>query len=127
MENKNSKVDIALLCETHLSKNTMGFVNIPKYKHIANYHTNVKGGGTSILIRDNILHRRRKDLEIFEEKTAESTYIEITGRNGKQYIIGSLYHLPNTSEAPLTDHLATYTAEGEKWKGKERNNSGDGP
>ena len=82
LENKNFRVDIALLCETHLSKNTVGFVNFLKYRHIANYHTNSKGGGTSILIRDNIPYRRRKDLEIFEEKTAESTYIEITGRNG---------------------------------------------
>ena len=54
LEVKNSKVDIALLCETHLMKNTVGFVNIPNYTHIAYYRTSMKGGGTSILIRNNI-------------------------------------------------------------------------
>ena len=103
LENKNSKVDIVLLCETHLSKNTVGFVNIPKYRHIASYCVDAKGGGTSILIRDNIPYKRRKDLEIFEEKLAESTYIEITGRNGKQYIVGSLYRSLNTLGEPLTN------------------------
>ena len=34
---KNSKVDIILLYETHLSKQTVGFINIPNYTHVANY------------------------------------------------------------------------------------------
>ena len=107
LENKNSKVDIVLLCETHLSENTAGFVIIPKYRHIASYCVDAKGGGTSILIRDNIPYRRRKDLEIFEEKLAESTYIEITGRNEKQYIVGSLNQSLNALDEPLTNHLSS--------------------
>ena len=36
---------------------------------------------------------------------AESTYIELTGKNGKQYVIGSLYRLPNTDETTLVNHM----------------------
>ena len=102
---KNSKVDIILLCETHLSKQTVGFVNIPNYTQVANYRSTHKGGGTSILIRNDIPFKRRKDLEKFIEKEVESTYMEITAQNGKQFIVGSLYHSPNTSEDPLLNHL----------------------
>ena len=106
LELKHSKVDIILLCKTHMTKNTVGFVNIPNYTHIVDYRTNSKGGGTSILIRNNIPFKKKKDLEIFVEKEAESTYIEVTAKNGKQFIVGSLYHVTNTSEQPLLNHLS---------------------
>ena len=99
---KNSKVDIILLCESHLSKQRVGFVNIPNY---TNYRSTHKGGGTSILIRSDIPFKRRKDLETFIEKEVKSTYIEITAKNRKQFIVGSLYHSPNTPEDPLLNHL----------------------
>ena len=102
---KNSKVDIILLCETHLSKQTVGFVNIPNYIHVANYRSTHKGGGTSILIRNNIPFKRRQDLETFIEKEFKSTYIEITAKNGKQFIVGSIYRSPNTPEEPFLNHL----------------------
>ena len=102
---KNSKVDIILLCETHLAKQTAGFVNIPDYTHVVNYRSRHKGGGTSILIRKDIPFKRRHDLEVFIEKEIESTYIEITAKNGKQFIVGSLYRSPNTPEDPLLNHL----------------------
>ena len=102
---KNSKVDIILLCETHLTKQTVGFVNIPDYTHVANYRSRHKGGGTLILIRKDIPFKRRHDLEVFIEKEIESTYIEITAKNGKQFIVGSLYRSPNTPEDPILNHL----------------------
>ena len=94
-----------MLCETYLSKQTVGFVNIPNYTHVANYRSTDKGGGTSILIRNDILFKRRQDLKTFIEKEVESTYIEITAKNGKQFIVGSLYRSPNTPEEPLCNHL----------------------
>ena len=102
---KNSKVDIILLCETHLSKQTVGFVNIPDYTHVANCRSTHKDGGTSILIRNDIPFKRRHDLEVFIEREIESTYIEISAKNGKQFIVGSLYHSQNTPEDPLLNHL----------------------
>ena len=73
--------------------------------HVANYRSFSKGGGTSILIQNGIPFKRRKDLEIFTEKEVESTYIEITAKNGKHFIISSLYRSPNTPVEPLVTHI----------------------
>ena len=57
LENRKSRVDIILLCETFLSKNTVNMVKIPGYIHIGNYRKDRKGGGVSILIRDGIPYK----------------------------------------------------------------------
>ena len=54
LEQKNSPVDVLLLCETFLHKKTE---RLPHYKVYSNYRINHKGGGTSVLIRDGIAHR----------------------------------------------------------------------
>ena len=36
-EKKNSRIDIILLCETFLSKNTQQMVKIPSFTHVNNY------------------------------------------------------------------------------------------
>ena len=61
-EKKNSKIDIILLCETFLSKNTHNMVNVNGFTHMCNYRKEKKGGGVSILVRDGIAYsvvRRR--------------------------------------------------------------------
>ena len=107
LKNKNSRADIILLNEMYLNKHTVGFVNIPNYHHITNYRSECKGGGTSILLHDSISCRRRKDLERFDEKLIESTYIKISGKNKKKFIIGSLYRSSNTEEEPLINHISS--------------------
>ena len=78
---KESQVDVILLCETHLNKFTTQLVNIPGYTLVSRSLS--KGGGTSILVRSEIPYTRRCDLEKNYEKELESTYIEITAKNGK--------------------------------------------
>ena len=56
-EKKNSWIDVTLLCETFLSKQTVNMVNVPGFTHIDNYRKNKKGGGVSILIREDILFK----------------------------------------------------------------------
>ena len=58
-EKKNSQIDIILLCETFLSKQTVNMVNVPGFTHIDNYRKHKKGGGVSILIREGILFKHR--------------------------------------------------------------------
>ena len=58
-EKKNSQIDIILLCETFLSKQTVNMVNVPGFTHIDNYRRYKKGGGISILIREGILFKHR--------------------------------------------------------------------
>ena len=116
LQKKNSSVDIVLLCETHLTTHNAGLVNIPGYVHVANYRTLYKGGGTSILIRNGIPFKRRKDLEIFIDKEIESTYIEITAKSGKHFIIGSLYRPPNTNVEPTVSHIREMLTKNSKTK-----------
>ena len=106
MTKKNSTIDILLLCETFLNKNTVSLVNLPGYKMISNHSTSHKGGGTAILIRDGKPFRRWKDLDIFLEKETESIFIEVTAKNGMPIVIGSMYRTPNTSSAQFTKHMS---------------------
>ena len=55
LHDKNSTVDIMLLCETFLSKSTAKLIKIPGYTLVLNYRQNHKGGGTSMLVKDGIL------------------------------------------------------------------------
>ena len=63
---------------------------------ICNSRSESKGGGTAILLQNGINYKRRKDIEVFKEKCVESTIIEITAKDGKKIIVGSMYHPPNT-------------------------------
>ena len=105
LEQKNSTVDVVLLCETFLSKKTEKLVNIPHYRLYANHRSKHKGGGTAILVRDGILHKRCKDIETMMEKESESTDVEMTAKGGKHIILGSIYKSPNICENTLKNHL----------------------
>ena len=88
---KNSAVDALMLSETFITSKTEKLINMKGYSiHIMN-RENCKGGGTALLINKEIKHKRRKDLEIMTEKEAESTFIEMIAKNGKKFVIGSLY------------------------------------
>ena len=89
LEKKNSSIDVVLLCETFLTKKTIGMVNVAGYTHVGNYRNTKKGGGVSILIKDGISYKRRQDLDIFQEGETESVFIEILSKNGT--IIISLF------------------------------------
>ena len=39
------------------------------------------------------------------EKEVESTFVEITAKNGKHIIFGSVYRAPNTNESKLREHI----------------------
>ena len=84
LERHNLPVDVLLLCETFLTKKTERLIHIPHYKHYSNSRTIYKGGGTSILIRDGIIHKRQKDLEMMLEKEVKSTCVEMTAKCGKK-------------------------------------------
>ena len=104
-EKKNSRVDVILLCETFLGRNTSNMVKIPGFTHVSNFCRNKKGGGVTILIRDGIAFRRRCDLDVFEEGQTESVFIKVKSKSGKQIIFGSMYKPPNTDTDQFTNHI----------------------
>ena len=57
LHDKNSPVDLLLLCEKFLTKKTLGLVSIPGYSIVSNHRQNHKGGGTAILIKDAIPYK----------------------------------------------------------------------
>ena len=101
----NCRIDVVLLCETFLLKNTLNMVNIPGYIHIGNYRTDRKGGGVSILLKNGIPYKRREDLDIFIEGKTESVFVETISKCGKPIIIGSIYRPPNTDLDQFSDNL----------------------
>ena len=101
LENKDTRIDIILLCETFLTRKTEKLVHIPGYNLIGNHQSMRKGGGVCMLLNENIPYKRRSDLDIFEECKIESVFIEITAKNGRKLIIGSMYKPPNTDSAHL--------------------------
>ena len=118
MDNRNSPTDVILICETFLNKDTTKLINIPRYTLHTNYRNEHKGGGMAVLIRNGITHKRRKDLEVMIKCEAESTYVEVTAKNGKHIIFGSIYRLPNTCADKMKDHITktVQIVKGEKGK-----------
>ena len=63
LANKNSGVDILILCETFLMCKTERLVNILGYSLVTNNRTNHKGGGVAILIKNGIVYEKKAWLE----------------------------------------------------------------
>ena len=95
LKNRKSRVDLILLCETFLTSQTRRLVNFPGYKFISNEQVIRRGGGTGILVREEIMYKMRADLCPFVEGMIESTFIEIIAKNRKPIVIGSLYKPPD--------------------------------
>ena len=88
---KNSTVDVLLLSETFTTQKTEKLIQMKGYStHVTN-RIHSKGRGTAVLINNEIKHKCRKDLEIMIEKEVESTFIEMIAKNGKKFVMGSLY------------------------------------
>ena len=58
-----------------------------------------------ILVRNGITFLKRPDLSCMEKKLIESVYIEVRAKNGKSYIIGSLYRAPNSEGSGRMQHI----------------------
>ena len=95
---KNSAVDALLLSETFITSKTEKLINMKGYSIHTSNRVNSKGGSTAVLIKKEITQKQRKELEIMNEREAESTFIEMVAKNGKKFVLGSLYRAPNTKE-----------------------------
>ena len=94
---RNSEVDIMILCETFLRDHAEHQVNISGYNLISNHQQHSNGSGTALLVHEGMIHKCRRDLDIFDEKIIESVFIETISKSGKKIIIGSIYRPPNVN------------------------------
>ena len=105
LENRNTPVDILMLCETFLNKKTESIIKLPGYKLISNCRKENKGSGVCIFLKEYINYKIRHDLSKMDEKNVEAIYVEITAKDGRKIVVGSLYRPPNVSTLPLQNHI----------------------
>ena len=86
------KFDIIAISESKLIKGVepLHDITLPNY-HIEHTPTEASKGGTLLYISNKLNYKIRKDLEIYESKKIESTFIEIINTTGKNVIIGCIY------------------------------------
>ena len=92
-----NKVNVVLLCETWLRKDTVNKVKIPGYSIVNKIRQGKKGGGVSILIDNQLHYRERPDLTNPNSQNFESLCIELK-TNSSSLIVLSGYRAPNNSE-----------------------------
>ena len=85
---KNKQLDVLILCETWLSKNSPQVV-LPGYCKYECRHTHKRGGGVCIYIAEQHLSRERPDF-CCEKAVFEHCIAEIKLRDRK-LLVGSLY------------------------------------
>ena len=92
MNNSTDKLQTVCISETRIQKgsNPTEDINLANYR-IESTPTEAEKGGTLIYVSRKYEHKLRKDLEIYETKKVESTFIEIINKNGKNIIIGCIY------------------------------------
>ena len=95
----NYNFDVLAISETKLYKGIQPAkdINIPSYQ-CEQTPTEANKGGTLLYIADKLNYKPRKDLEIYEPKKIESTFIEIINSKGKNTLVGCIYKHHNISE-----------------------------
>ena len=98
------KPNIIGISETRLKKGKQPIVNISLPNYVYEY-TLIESdkGGTLLYIDKSIKYKLRKDLNIFEKKMIESTFIEILNKKQKNLIIGCVYKHPKHEVKDFTN------------------------
>ena len=90
---KMNQVDVVILAETWLTKESESRIKIPGYEYFGEVRQHKKGGGIGLLIRQNLNYKKRPDLH-FSSEVCENCFIELKGIK-RNIIIGAIYRTPN--------------------------------
>ena len=93
----NFKFDIIAISESKLRKGIEPIVDISLdgYHPLYETRTEDEKGGTLLYVSSELNYKPRKDLEIYERKTLESSFIEIINKKASNDIVGIIYmHSP---------------------------------
>ena len=96
------EADIIMINETWLNTHNPPLPPIPGYKFVEKPRVDRKGGRVGFLIRDDVIFRRKENLEI-KSKTFENMVIDIKCKTN--LLLCSGYRPPNTD---LPEFLASY-------------------
>ena len=89
------KIDIVILCETWLTKESEHRVLVPGYTYYGHHRKHKNSGGVGFLVNEELTVKTANDYDMMCQHM-ESTFIELV-LNGNNIIIGSLYRPPNTN------------------------------
>ena len=101
------KFDIIAISETKLQKGVKPVHNIelPNYE-MESTPTEACKGGTLLYISKNLNYKPRDDLQIYEPKKLESTFVEIINTTGKNFIVGCIYKHHTICPRDFTDAMS---------------------
>ena len=81
-------------------------ISLTNYTYV-NTPTEASKGGTLIYVSDKLSYKPRKDLEIYESKKLESTFIEIVNETEQNIVVGCIYKHHNISTTEFTERMIT--------------------
>ena len=93
----NLTIDVILLCETFITENNKESCKLDDYKLFSEHRKTLTKGGVAIYVHKKLKYIDRTDLNIFEEGSFESCFIELNMQT-KNVVIGEIYRVPGTSE-----------------------------
>ena len=95
--------DVIAISESKLKTDPTINISIPGYNTPRITKTEAEKGGTMLYIADGKNYKPRKDLEIYESKELESTFVEIINPKESNDIIGVVYRHPCMDTTKFTD------------------------
>ena len=101
------KFDIIAISETKLLKDVAPVQDIDLPNYEKEYTpTEASKGGTLLYISNKLNYKPRKDLEVYEPKKLESTFVEIINTTGKNFIVGCIYKHHTICPRDFTDAMS---------------------
>ena len=106
LSNLKIKPNIIGISETRLQREKQPITNISLPNYVYEHTPTESGkGGTLLYIDKNIKYKLRNDLNIYEKKMVESTFIEILNKKQKNMIIGCVYKHPKHDVSDFTNNF----------------------
>ena len=108
LDSLNFNFDIIAISETKIRKNIEPLYDISLLDYnIEQTPTEASKGGTLLYISKKLHYKPRKDLELYEAKKIESTFIEVISENGENSLIGCIYRHHTLSSKEFTQIMKT--------------------
>ena len=98
------KFDIIAISESKLKGKPQIDINLPGYHTPHCKFTEAEKGGTILYISNELNFKPRKDLEIYESKVIESSFVEIINKKTSNDIVGVIYRHPKMDTNVFIDN-----------------------
>ena len=97
------KFDVIAISESKLKDNPQVDINLTGYHKPHCKFTEAEKGGTILYVSTALNFKPRKDLEIYESKELESSFIEIINKKSSNAIVGVIYRHPRMDTNTFID------------------------